>query len=79
MSVALYQLYDNRLKTLIAQPTYNTLRAARVARRSFNRAENDPLRYIVVPGPAHPHKVKAKRDAEASFIAMVADLQQKLG
>lgn len=54
MPIALYQLYDTKLRTRLADHIYNTLRAARIARRIHNRGAEDPLRYIVVPGPAHP-------------------------
>lgn len=55
--IKLYQLYDNATRQPISEPTFKTLCAARRARRERNRAERNPLRYVVVPGPDHPkHK-----------------------
>ncbi len=53
MSIALYELLDTKTNTRLPAPV-NTLRMARALRRSYNKEHQDPLRFIVVPGPAHP-------------------------
>jgi hypothetical protein len=52
--IALYHLFDTRTRQAIPNLEFNTLRRARIARRNMNKTANDPLRYVVIPGPAHP-------------------------
>lgn len=51
--IPLYQLYDTAAKQRIQEPYFNTLCAARRTRRVYNRDAKNPLRFVVVPGPAH--------------------------
>lgn len=56
MSIHLYDLLDTSTKKRVdlGANKPGTLRAARALRKAYNRSVNDPLRYIVVPGPQHP-------------------------
>ncbi len=57
MRKKLYELLDTSTKQRTPY-NYNTLRSARHDRRTHNQSANDPLRFIVVPGPDHPKYVK---------------------
>lgn len=54
MPIPLYQLYDTHAKACVPDLQFTTLTRARITRRAYNKSVGDPLRYVVVPGPAHP-------------------------
>jgi|GEM_PF-6860492 hypothetical protein len=59
MALPLYELLDTTTKLRVQLPLpLGTLRMAQAMRRACNKRDGDPLRYVVVPGPAHPKYLK---------------------